>query len=249
MRATICCRPGEPRSLLISSALPSHLPCLTSPLLSSSSPATDPPRTNQSPVFSDASTHSTTQTLTLVDPDIETAPTVRLFLSLTTTGSLGPSFTPSSAVTFSDPNTATLLPLIAFLRKYEAHRVLAAALSCIDKLVSARKMTAYAGLVLGAAADSPQTCVTALSMPVERFPKFGSDDDPIHEPGRYRSTVNPRGMPYDVWREMPVQYSWALTRAWVPGLEEGMSRDMRSGLSASCALRRRTMGSASSAQG
>lgn len=82
-------------------------------------------------------------------------------------------------------------------------------------------MTAYAGLVLGAAADSVPTCSTALSMPIERFPRFGNDDDPVHEPGRYRSTVNPRGFPYEVWREMPVQYSWALTRAWVPGQEEG----------------------------
>ncbi|BEJ16899.1 hypothetical protein CspHIS471_0603000 [Cutaneotrichosporon sp. HIS471] len=173
-----------------------------------------------SPVFGAASTASPgEQRIEFADLELETAPVLRLFLSLATTATFGPSFTPSAALEHEDPNL-TLLPLIAFLQKYDAIRVLRAALSCIDRLVSTGKMTAYAGLILGMAADDVPTCTTALNTEDARFP-FPTPDDPVYCAGANRSTVNPRGFPYNVWRKLSPQYTWALTRGWIPGQTDG----------------------------
>ncbi|GMK59878.1 hypothetical protein CspeluHIS016_0900950 [Cutaneotrichosporon spelunceum] len=173
-----------------------------------------------SPVFGAASTaRPGEQHIEFADPKLETAFVLRLFLSLATTATLGHSFTPSAALEHQDSNL-TLLPLIAFLQKYDAMRVLRAALSCIDRLVSTGKMTAYAGLILGAAANDVPTCVAALSTKDTRFPHPGPDDA-VHCAGPNRSTVNPRGFPYDVWRTLSPQYTWALTRGWIPGQTDG----------------------------
>jgi hypothetical protein len=169
-----------------------------------------------SPVFGAASTASPgEQRIEFADPEIETADVLRVFLSLATEATFGPSFTPSSALEHVDPNLV-LVPLFTFLKKYDAVRVLRAALACVSRLVSTGKMTAYAGLVLGAVADDVPTCVDALNTPDARFPHPHAED-PIYAAGANRSTVNPRGFPYHVWRMMGDQYTWALTRGWIPG--------------------------------
>ncbi|GMK58675.1 hypothetical protein CspeluHIS016_0601170 [Cutaneotrichosporon spelunceum] len=158
-----------------------------------------------SPVFAEAHTRAfSDKAIELTDPDIETAPILRLFFTVITTLHL-------PLDSYKDCDLTPLTNFLLFLRKWDARQLHTFVLENIHTAVRGAKLPPLRVFQLGAVLDDVDTCLVALH--------HAAGYDPWWEPwwtaGDDYRPFNPCGWSIRFYKEhrIPAVYLLALSQA------------------------------------
>lgn len=169
--------------------------------------------TATSSVFRDARglSGNNDKTIDFTDPAIETAETIRLFLSLATSAKLPFGFRNLPYVTVSE----RVARLTTFLQKYGCEPTIQSLKASIYfEFLSRRwnRRDGFPGIIVGSMTDDVDFCIQAMDAGVQISPT--ESEDPINKCRGAAHDLLPYNMPYRVARFIPIDYTWALSYSW-----------------------------------
>lgn len=156
-----------------------------------------------------------TKTVAFTDSSCETAPIIRDFLHLASTGTLPETW--DDGLEEGGEFVQRIAGVVTFLKKYQCDATLHILKLGFNEGFLMSGYYSLEGIILGANADDVEYCIKAIKASewTQDEEADNTDVDPIVHIREGALELLPCNMPFKAVQLIPVEYYWALSRSWL----------------------------------